>query len=533
LNLPPQEEGWLNWTANQAFAEVRWLTGATVVNKQNNSFVVDPLGKASVPWTAIAGKAGLLSLLIFQQNLVVGACLYAASCFALGTLARLLTLKSSVWCTKFDLEKLYESLVCSDVDINFNCGFEDFLWPNEHRPDFLTAHLANLEEGIFVSTGTERVFFELLFANETTCKGVVVRDINHRVKAYIDFNVLLLRLAKDRQEYCQLSAPVALDRKEFEDRIHEIKEKIGQSSMSPTLKNYYLKNLAHFSQIYFKYSGVWKEDSTNYGGCFYHLNDDQFLKLQRYAQAGSIICTIGTINDLEFLGPQKVAMVDVSNIPQYTLIHLKGLRKSIPRIVWTYLNQLNEARTKYCSCKYEPLNENETREFDRLYSIFTSSFNALSSDDAGGTFHSCCSTPKALAARSKLGLKALKNYVRENIIEIPAVGIFNLRKGCVPRQKIVALTDSEMLQLVAKVQKTQQRLALIDGLIHDWEEHPVHQLSMLINDNQWIEVFEIYFREQRNLRDLTNFIAAFKAASAYETLEQKFGKDRLQKLQCI
>ncbi len=74
LKLPPQQDGWLNWIANQAFAEVRWLKGATVISKQNNSFVVDPLGKAPIPWAAIAGKAGLLALFIFKQNFFVGSC---------------------------------------------------------------------------------------------------------------------------------------------------------------------------------------------------------------------------------------------------------------------------------------------------------------------------------------------------------------------------------------------------------------------------------------------------------------------------
>ena len=226
-----------------------------------------------------------------------------------------------------------------------------------------------------------------------------------------------------------------------------------------------------------------------------------------------------------------MAMVDVSNIPQYTMINLRGLGKSTPKIIWTYLNQITgDGLTKYCSCKYEPLNENETREFDRLYSIFESSFNEPISD-RGGRLSSWCSTTKELDACSKLGLKALKEYVAENILEIPNVGYFNLSRRGVRRQKILKLTDSEMIQLIAAIQKPQQRLALIRGLIHDWEELPLHQLSMLINDNQWIEAFEVYFQDETNSRDLSKFIAVFKAANAYEELEQKFGRDRLQKLQ--
>jgi hypothetical protein len=325
-----------------------------------------------------------------------------------------------------------------------------------------------------------------------------------------------------------LSTPPASDQEEA--RLRGIEEKILQSNLSAALKNYYLKNLVSFSKIYFKNSTFWKEENFHFGRCFYHLNDDQFLKLQRYAQAGSIICTIGDINDLTFLGPEKVALVSVSNIPQYVLIKLKGLRKSTPRIMWTYLNQLDEAITKYCSCKYEPLNENEMREFDRLYKIFVGSFDDMSSDK-GTAFGICCSTPSALGACSKLGLNSLKNYVSENILQIPGVGTFNLRMRCAPRRKILALADSDMARLIAVIQKPQQRLALIDGLIHDWEEQPVRLLSTLLNENQWVEAFEVYFQEQKNGRDLSSFIAAFKAANAYEELEKKFGKDRLQRLQ--
>lgn len=66
------------------------------------------------------------------------------------------------------LEREFERQVCCKVDIAQDCGFDEFLCPNEGNPQKMAPHLQGItQRGISVLTGTERSFFHLLFSNET------------------------------------------------------------------------------------------------------------------------------------------------------------------------------------------------------------------------------------------------------------------------------------------------------------------------------------------------------------------------------
>jgi hypothetical protein len=52
--------------------------------------------------------------------------------------------------------------------------------------------------------------------------------------------------------------------------------------------------------------------------CNYATNEKQFSKIKRYADAGNIISTIGNICSLSFLDGKSIAVVDMSNIRDYT-----------------------------------------------------------------------------------------------------------------------------------------------------------------------------------------------------------------------
>ncbi len=260
------------------------------------------------------------------------------------------------------LEYQFAHLAFSDVDVNAECGFGDFLEPNELRPERVQPHLDRAGRGVLVSAGTERSFFDLIFSSEEKCEGLVVRDINPKVKAYVDFNTLMLRVSDSRKEYATLSGqkPSGLDDDDIIERISTLREKIGKHDMPQKVKEYYLKHLRDFAFVYFNaplnISQRWRNICSEFfDKCRYDIDDSQFSKLQRYARAGNIVSTIGSINDLTFLADRVVSVVDTSNIGGYEFIDLKV--QGNPRVI-------RVEPGCYFSHKHVPLTDAERGEFE-------------------------------------------------------------------------------------------------------------------------------------------------------------------------
>ncbi|MBS0627329.1 MAG: hypothetical protein JSS09_03870, partial [Verrucomicrobia bacterium] len=166
---------------------------------------------------------------------------------------------------------LESELPQTELDITKTVDFRDFRRPNEFG---ITAyrHVFKMDEpGLLVSTGTERSFYGLIQAVLASppnyCQGLIIRDINPKVKAYVDFNVLLLRLATNVTEYKELShscfpsleechkiwklsasEQLVAQTKHLNDsianRLKIVKSKLdADMTMDPTIKNYYLDNL--------------------------------------------------------------------------------------------------------------------------------------------------------------------------------------------------------------------------------------------------------------------------------------------------
>lgn len=264
-----------------------------------------------------------------------------------------------------NLEFEFSSHCFIKVDTKVECGFTDYLTPNEGHPENIKPHLDLAEKGILVSAGTERSFFNILFSNEV-CEGLVIRDINTRVKAYADFNIMLLKICSNVEEFRDLSTIEGefITKKAIFNKIHLIAKKILMADFQEHIKRYYLKNLKKFSKVYYKnrdwLDATYKEKDV-FSECKYHRMTDQFSKLQRYAREGNIISTIGDISDLKFLENRRIAVVDTSNIGDYTF--LKFITNSNPRIIWT--NQ-NIFLTGYYSYIHESLSNEETEQFNQI-----------------------------------------------------------------------------------------------------------------------------------------------------------------------
>lgn len=297
------------------------------------------------------------------------------------------------------LEERFQSACLQTVDVNKIINFQDFLDPNEGTPGGVKLHLDKIiDPGLIVSTGTERSFFDLALCDPEKCLGLVVRDINPRVKAYVDFNTLLLRIADNRFEYEELSSAA----NHFNERVNRIQRKLEDSPLSEPLKQYYLNNLQNFADIYFYYSLRWKKDSC-FEGVYYHKDDQLFKQLQSYAKAGKIIATIGDINDLRFLSDYPIAAVDISNIPDYALMNVQGGENFHPLIIWTNAHPDKTTYHSYLHCKVSL----EVKE--EIDAILDALFSKCDSEWYGLNIRSLLSSDELVCYSVEL-LLALKKY---------------------------------------------------------------------------------------------------------------------------
>jgi hypothetical protein len=158
--------------------------------------------------------------------------------------------------------------------------------------------------GLIVSTGTERSLFDIILS-DPYCEGLVAIDINPKVKAYIDFNLFLLKVSENRMEYLHLStSPTA-----FRSKITELKD---------PMQEYYASHLEEFAAIYFSQTQAWRKNKA-YDVVNYTKNDELFHKLQTCALSGNIISIVGDIGDIDFLKNRNIEIIDESNISQYSL----------------------------------------------------------------------------------------------------------------------------------------------------------------------------------------------------------------------
>jgi hypothetical protein len=266
-------------------------------------------------------------------------------------------------------EEFAEFAFC-EVNKDVKCDLPDYLEPNEGAPEAIKPHLSLSKKGVVtVVTGAERGFFHILFSQ---CELFVFRDINPRAKLYVDGVLLLGLLAETVEEFAELSRPIQ-NEAEFVGRVELIKKKTLTLDINEKPKNYYLANLLAITSIYLKAPKQWRTEevvsSLYFSKCSYYNNKDQFLRLQKLAKAGNIIATIGDINDLTFLKSREVAIVDVSNIPDYCMLDLKGGGDFHPRVVWTTLclgPSLSAGSTSYRSYIHNAIQEKEKQEIDTL-----------------------------------------------------------------------------------------------------------------------------------------------------------------------
>lgn len=276
------------------------------------------------------------------------------------------------------LEDLYLSHVVN-LDIDDSSVFQFFLVPNERTPFQAKPHLDWSIPGLLISTGSVRSLFDLAMADPDKCTGLVIRDINPKVKAYMDFELLMIRLSYNHETYQELAAPfeetTSLDTSaSFHTRLDKLKQLLSASLLCDELKKYYFAHLQKMAMIYFgaqsnvPFRECWKSASS-FEEVNYYKHPAVFFKIQKYAQEGKIIATVGPIDELEFLGNVVIGLVDISNIPDYFLLNFK-IQGILQKIMWTAFetkstqnNVHYEEEWRYYSSSYSPLVGQAQREY--------------------------------------------------------------------------------------------------------------------------------------------------------------------------
>ncbi len=430
------------------------------------------------------------------------------------------------------LEKEFKSHVLQKVDISLDTGF-DYLQPNEGCPHGIKPHLDLMKKGIMVTTGTERSFFALCFSNPLKCEGLVIVDITPKIKAYVDFNTLLLRISNSRAEYVKLSS-FTQDVNVFNERILGIKEKIENADMPKKIQKYYLENLISFGLIYLKTPKAWRESpkEKNFKECRYDKNEEYFLKLQDYARRGNIISTIGDINDLTFLNKRTVSVIDTSNIHDYCMLKFQGTGDFNPRVIWTHQSAV---KTLYYSYKHVSLNFQQTMELDSLVkkiNDITHIFEKKSSgwrnrniNDAEGVniFDSVCRSFYSVKT-----LSALQHYVQNNFLEIPGFDPVRIpRVDDVNKDSIADLNKIPTSEIVETCKHVDVR-HFLNRLVECWKVLDASKYLVFSNIEGWKEAFEECFMWTPIFLD--SFLLKLKQKGILDQFIQDFGAERLEAL---
>lgn len=263
----------------------------------------------------------------------------------------------------FPLCDLAEAMPQRDGLWEETTSFDLYRDPNEGGVKEIIPHLEMTKPSLLVSAGTERSFWDLILLDQKypdQCQGLVVRDISPKAVAYVNFVIILLLCAKNREELQKFAQPTD----NLEEHIQTIRSLLASVSYSPRMKAFYEKNLESFAKSYFEASHRWRTEA--FFPVNYFNNEEEFQILKKYADQGKMIATLGDIGDLQFLedAGHKIGIVDTSNIHDYALIRPKW-KESKPKIISTYQDY---RQTIYESTSYQPLSAEQEKQLDEWMS---------------------------------------------------------------------------------------------------------------------------------------------------------------------
>ena len=259
--------------------------------------------------------------------------------------------------------------------------YNDFIEPNEIFPESVVQSLNQITTpGVIVSVGTHRSLFDLMLCDPEKCTGLVIVDINPRIKAFMDFLILLLKISDSMEEFAELSKPTG--KAKLQEKLDIIRQKtVSSPFVTEKLRRYYLQHLDRHGAFYFSQSQYWRTGNSRIE-CFaavqYDKNPQQFERLQRKAREGNIVVHEGSINDLTFLGDIPIAAIDTSNVSSYIPLDIKITTHISQPIVITTVGTGQFPTVYRAECLPMPMSDKDKDELKKLLQLlsrFFPSFN--------------------------------------------------------------------------------------------------------------------------------------------------------------
>ena len=436
-------------------------------------------------------------------------------------------------CNAINLEEAFIGHQIQEIEVKGFSVFDEYLSPNEGHPEGIEKHLKLAEKGLHVCTGTERSFFHLLCADSNKCQGVIIRDINPQVKAYVDFNLMLIRISNTREKYNLWSSMIS-NYEQFQETICAIIHQIKDADLPQKIQEYYLKNARVFGEIYQKTDKSWRMNPL-FEKVNYCLHDHLFQKIKSYAMEGNIISTVGKINDLLFLKSYNVSVVDTSNISDYSMIDLNAEENFHPRVIWTRLRNPRNTdspiciQTKYYSYPHQPLDRDEREKFGRLKQKITLALNLKNFDswlsiNAATPYETDVFSSDVGPFYTKNTLKYLEDFVD--------IGIFHF-KSLYPiymhnKENLKTFNTLNMNQLLT-IASSQEIKPFAASLVANWHVFNASVITIFSYIEEWQTAFEKHLKYSPD--DLEKFLSCLGRANKLDEFTSSFGEQRLAGLE--
>jgi hypothetical protein len=228
----------------------------------------------------------------------------------------------------FDGDERYNlrGYTLDDIQNNrMSVDWDTYLIPNELCPkssrhlmeeaflDFKLRKSDDDKKGYIISVGTERCLFDLLYADEYLCDGLIIIDVNPKVKMYMDWIIHCLNESDNREDFNK-----NLTKLEPVDLYLKYCSLVYNGTL-PGKTDIELFNETPMSRN----DKMWRfyksiiESEVNYWD-----NDILFGKLKRYARKENGIRTYyGSVDNLTFLKNVNIIFVDTSNVHNYKFLY--------------------------------------------------------------------------------------------------------------------------------------------------------------------------------------------------------------------
>ncbi len=213
-----------------------------------------------------------------------------------------------------------------DIQNNrMSIDWDTYLIPNELCPissksvmdkaflDFKERRSDDDEKGYIISVGTERCLFDLLYADESLCEGLIIIDVNPKVKMYMDWIIHCLKESANREDFNK-----NLTKLEPVDPYLKYCSLVYNGTLPDTndIASFKETPMSRDDKMWRLYKSIF-ESKVNYWD-----DDILFGKLQRYAKKKNGIRTYyGSVDNLTFLENVNIIFVDTSNVHYYKFLY--------------------------------------------------------------------------------------------------------------------------------------------------------------------------------------------------------------------